>query len=132
MCDELVAALVGIIGTVAGTLLGYFLTARQNSQYFRRTVLRDIAFEYRRLAELRAAGDVQGLIIAGIGQCKSDDEYLEVLSLVDDLQPKIGTGNDWRPKNGRYRKFFDLLRQRQYDPTNSDQMRQLKREVESL
>jgi hypothetical protein len=94
MCETLITGALALIGTLLGTWLGYFLSTRQYEKNFRRTVLRDIAFEYRRLAETRESGGIHGLIKAGICQCKNNHEYAHVLQLIDDLQPKIAVGVD--------------------------------------
>ena len=130
------AALIPVIGTLAGALLGtwlgYFLSTRQDERNFRRIVLRDIAFEYRRLANSGESGGVQGLIRAGIYQCETDRDYDRVLSLVDDLKPKIEPGDDWRPGNGKYVEFFARLRNQGKDPTSAQQLLDLKKEVEGI
>ena len=95
---------------------------RQNDRQFRRTVLRDIAFEYRRLASLRESGGIQGLIRAGIYQCENDREYACVLNLVDDLKPEIELGENWRPKSGKHVEFFTRLKSEGKAPTSTPQM----------
>jgi len=105
---------------------------RQNQTHFRRTVLRDIAFEYRRLASLRQTGGIQGLIRAGIYQCENDREYTYVLNLVDDLRPVFELGENWRPKNGKYVEFFARLKTQGKDPTSTPEMLGLKNEIEAL
>ncbi len=128
------AALISVFGTLIGTLLGtwlgYFLSTRQNEKHFRQIVLRDIAFEYRRLAGLGESGGIQGLIRAGIYQCENDHEYAYVLDLVDDLKPKMELGEQWRPKNGKYVEFFAILKTQRKSPTNMPQMLELKNLVE--
>ncbi len=109
MYETLVAGVLAIMGTLLGTWFGYFLSTRQSEKNFRRTVLRDIAFEYRRLAETRESGHIHGLIKAGICQCENNNEYVHVLKLMDDLQPKIPVGHEWRPLNGNYVEFFMRL-----------------------
>ena len=120
-----------LLGTLLGTWLGYRLSFAQTERTFRRTVLRDIAFEYRKLADLGTAGGVQGLIRAGILQCKSDREFSQVLELVDDLSPAFPLGEDWRPVNKRYREFFRRLEAEGINPTNGNQLRTLKKEIET-
>jgi hypothetical protein len=124
--------LISVVGTLLGTWLGYFLSLRQSQMYFRRTVLRDIAFEYRRLASLRETSGISGLIRAGIYQCQNDREYAYVLRLVDDLRPVFDLREDWRPKNGKYAEFFARLKTQGKEPTSTPQMLDLKNEVEAL
>lgn len=132
MSETLISVFGTLIGTLLGTVLGYFLSIRQSEKNFRRIVLRDIAFEYRRLANQRETGGIHGLIRAGICQCNNDHEYAYVLSLVDDLQPKIETKEYWRPKNGKYAEFFSLLKTQGKDPLNEQEMLELKNIFENL
>lgn len=129
---EILNPSLGLIGALLGAWLGYFLSTRQNEKHFRRTVLRDIAFEYRNLANSRVTGGIHGLIRAGICQCANNCEYSYVLNLVDDLQPKIDTGDEWRPENGKYVKFFSLIKTQGKDPLNTQEMLELKNIVEKL
>lgn len=69
MNGAIISVIGTLVGTVLGAFLGYYLSALASEKYFRRTVLREIAFEYRRLANHRDSGGVQGLIRAGICQC---------------------------------------------------------------
>jgi hypothetical protein len=131
MNQTLISNIVAVIGVLLGTSLGYFLSVRANENNFRRTVLREIAFEYRRLANSRIAGHVQGLIQAGILQCESNKEFAFVLSLVDDLNPQIEIGDQWRPKNGNYLEFFALLKRERIDSTSRQQLVELKNRVEN-
>lgn len=132
MCEILVTGVITLAGTLLGTWFGYHLSSRQSEKLFRRTVLRDIAFEYRRLADTRTSGHIHGLIQAGICQCESNKEYAYVLDLADDLQPKIDAGKDWRPKNGNYVEFFARLKRERMDPINVQQVAKLKNQVEIL
>lgn len=132
MSATLISVVGTLLGTLLGTWLGYLLSMRQNQTHFRRTVLRDIAFEYRRLASLRQTGGIQGLIRAGIYQCENDREYTYVLNLVDDLRPVFELGENWRPKNGKYVEFFARLKTQGKDPTSTPEMLGLKNEIEAL
>ena len=125
------SAVAAILGTLLGTWLGYRLSLAQSERNFRRTVLREIAFEYRKLANSRTSGHIQGLIQAGILQCNSDDEFLQVLDLADNLSPAISPGKDWRPLNGRLTEFFTRLVEENKDPTNCEQMNVLRQEVDA-
>jgi len=125
------SAVAAIIGTLLGTWLGYRLSLAQSERNFRRTVLRSIAFEYRQLANSGTAGDIQGLILAGILQCNSDDEFRQVLDLAENLSPTIPPGKSWRPLNGRFTEFFTRLVSENKDPANSTQMKVLKQEVDA-
>jgi hypothetical protein len=128
--------LISVAGTLLGTLLGaglgYLLSLRQSERHFRRIVLRDIAFEYRCLANSRQTGGVQGLIRAGIHQCQNDREYMYVVDLIDDLSPVLKLGDNWRPRNGKYVEFFARLKTQGRDPTSTPEMLALKKEVEAL
>jgi len=132
MCATLISVLGTLSGALLGTWLGYFLSTRQNDTQFRRTVLRDIAFEYRRLASLRESGGIQGLVRAGIYQCENDREYAYVLNLVDDLKPEIELGEKWRPKSGKYVEFFRRVKSEGKDPRSTEQMVDLKKAVDAL
>ena len=79
---QLITLGVSSAATLLGVWLGYYLAVRQAENQFRRTVLRDIAFEYRRLASSSESGVVQGLIRAGICQCQKDREYSYVVNLI--------------------------------------------------
>jgi len=127
----MVSAIAAIIGTLLGTLLGYRLSLAQSERNFRRTVLREIAFEYRQLADSRTAGHIQGLIRAGILQCNSDDEFRQVLDLAENLRPTIPPGKDWRPLNGRFTEFFTRLVAENKDPIDIEQMKALRKEVDA-
>lgn len=131
MNDAWISVIGTLLGTLVGSLVTHWFANAQSKQYFRRVVLRDIALEYRRLAETGADGDLSGLIRAGIRQCKNNKEYLQVLNLTDDLQPKIETGTKWRPNNGKYVTFFKLLRERKINPTEGEQVQSMKQDVES-
>ncbi len=131
MCNTLISVVGTLAGTLLGTWLGYVLSIRSSERNFRRMVLRDITFEYRRLAHSRESGGIQGLIKAGICQCENNKEYAYALNLVDDLKREIESGVDWRPANGDYVKFFTRLRREGMDPRNGHQMRDLKAQVEN-
>ncbi len=125
-------ALLSILGVLLGTWSGYRLSLAHSERLFRRTVLRDIAFEYRRLSDSRESGHVQGLIRSGICQCQNNQEYEDALNLVDDLCPDIPAGKDWRPTSGNFVEFFAQLKDQGIDPTNSEQMQKLKKGIDSL
>lgn len=117
-------------GTLAGTALGYYLPTYENEKNFRRTVLRDIAFEYRAIGRTGGSADVDGLLRAGICQCQTDEEYVYVIELIGDLYPEFNLHTFWRPNNGRYLEFFALLRKNGVDPLNRQALEALRREVE--
>jgi hypothetical protein len=130
MYDTVISVIGTLVGTLLGVFLGYFLSTRESEKHFRRTVLHEIAVEYRRLANRRQTGGIQGLIRAGICQCKNNKEYAYVIDLVDDLKPEIEIGDNWRPNNGKYVAFFTRLRTEGMDPRSGQQMVDLKNRVD--
>lgn len=123
-------ALISILGTLLGTVLGYRLHAAFQEKLTRRLILREIAFEYRRLANSRESGGLNGLIRAGILQCSTEREAREVLSLVDDLAPALKVGTAWRPKNGHILRFLRTLREKNIDPTNGHAVEKVRMDID--
>ncbi|WP_052881336.1 hypothetical protein [Kiritimatiella glycovorans] len=123
-------ALLSILATLLGVLLGYRLHSAFQEKLTRRLILREIAFEYRRLASTRESGGVSGLIRAGILQCVTERETRQVLSLVDDLAPVIEAGSEWRPKSGRILEFLRTLRKEGIDPTDIQAVNEIRRRID--
>ena len=128
--DDIPTILGTLLATLVGVWPGYRLSKSQSERHYRRTIIRAIALEYRQLARERTCAGISGLLRAGVQQCQDNKEYRQVLDLIDDLDPKIPTGTDWRPSNGDYHAFFSEMRSKNMDPTNSVQMLELKKEIE--
>ena len=123
-------ALISILATLLGTVLGYWLHSAFEEKLTRRLILREIAFEYRRLANSRESGGVDGLIRAGILQCSTERETREVLSLVDDLAPAFKVGTAWRPKKAHILRLLRTLREKGIDPTNVQAVEEVRMEID--
>lgn len=124
--------LIPIFATIFGTVLGYWLHSTFQEEVTRRLILREIAFEYRRLANSRETGGVPGLIRAGILQCSTERETREVLSLIEDLAPELEVGTEWQPKKeGRILKLLRTLRERDgIDARNSEDVAKVRMEID--
>lgn len=128
---ELISIGGTLAGTLGGVLVGYWLSNRSIEQQFRRSVLMDIAFEYRRLGNAGECGGVQGLVRAGICQCMSNREFECVLNLIDDPATRYETGVDWRPSNRKFLEFFSRIRTEKVKCTDVKALHELKARVEA-